>query len=711
MLSWVEGVPYYRSAHSVYSIIHRSLEGGGAAWGRRPFLAGETTAASMAYTTRQKARTELRFSLGDRVECNIGRIGEEVDLFGMANPMFDPNEDFDPTQCFWSAGAVVDVWYREEEFEDVLGNPLWAAYRVQPDDGGPNIFVPFDADQWCRAVVLDDAPTRSPRLSFGRDLRLEYSTAMFGPPCGNVVNVRCTAGNPMLANAPLASCAEGTVVIVRRGETKFSQKALHAQKAGAVAVICINTENKVFPFTAGRQGSLVDIPMIMVSNVDGERLLSELAFDPNSTVSFSFATPVAKRILNCATTNDAARLQELYDQGVDLSAARYTEDPDDFYTAVHTAASNGRVQIMELLAELYGAEILINPLTKGKPGATPAHAAAIAGRIETLRYVFEFAPPGSSVFTTTDMRGASPAMCAIEGGHLECISLMYELGGKAVLRSRTRSSFQPNVGGWTLLHHAAFSRKEKCLAEIHRLMSLETPELIDAEDEQGMSVAHVAAVAKHHQRCSPECECHLEAGRVIRMLDRLGTNLVGTDAPIGPLLPPGRREQYVPTPFWLACMNSNLPQIDALARIPGVKTRVAITDGLLDGEVEQSVGDADDFDDEVLQYLELLNEIAPLLAAQMRLSIAKATIDARAVCHVLSADLHEEIALQLTGPDVAAARWEAKQREIRESDTVPFLDQPVAVGEHCILRSDDPGALWDDCRVIEIEYADRKSVV
>ena len=659
----------------------------------------------MAYTTRQKARTELRFSLGDRVECNIGRIGEEVDLFGIANPMFDPNEEFDPAQCFWSAGAVVDVWYREEEFVDPLGNPLWAAYRVQPDDGGPNIFVPFDADQWCRAVVLHDAPSRATRLSFGRGLRFEFSTAMFGPPCATVAGARCTVGEPMLANSPLAGCVEGTVVIVRRGDAKFSQKAVYAQEAGAIGVICINTENKIFPFTAGKQGSLINIPMIMISSVDGERLLSELAFDPNSDVSFSFATPVAKRILNCSTTNDVARLRELYDQGEDLSAARYTEDPDDFYTAVHTAASNGRVQVMELLAELYGNEILINPLTKGKPGATPAHAAAMAGRIETLRYIFEFAPPGSAVFTTTDMRGASPAMCAIEGGHLECLNLMYELGGKALLRSRTRSSFQPNVGGWTLLHHAAFSRKDQCLAEIHRLMSLDAPELIEVEDDQGMTVGHVAAVAKHHQRCSPECECHLEAGQVIRTLARLGINLIGSDPPIGPL-PPGHDEQYVPTPFWLACMNNNLPQIDALARIPGVKTRVAITDGLLDAEVDRSVGDADNFDGEVLEYLELLNNIAPLRAAQMRLSIATASIDARSVCHVLSVDLLEEVASHLTAPDVGAALWEAKQREIREYDTVPFHEQPVALGDHCILRSDHPGPLWDDCRVIEIEYAE-----
>jgi hypothetical protein len=44
----------------------------------------------MAYTTQQKERIEanggLRYGLGDRVECNIGRIGEEPEAYGLAAP-------------------------------------------------------------------------------------------------------------------------------------------------------------------------------------------------------------------------------------------------------------------------------------------------------------------------------------------------------------------------------------------------------------------------------------------------------------------------------------------------------------------------------------------------------------------------------------------------------------------------------------------------
>jgi len=240
-------------------------------------------------------------------------------------------------------------------------------------------------------------------------------------------------------------------------------------------------------------------------------------------------------------------------------------------------AANGRVAIMELLSQLYGNQILVNALTKGKPGATPAHAAAIAGREDSLRYIYDNAPPPSSaVFTTSDLRGATPAMLAVEGGHTKLLALMHELAGKVLLTHKTRSSFQPNIGGWTLLHHAAFSRKAECVTEVHRLMQLETPELIMAPDDQGMDVSHVAAVAKMNGRCSPTCECHLEAGAVIVALQELGINLEGEEPPEVPggPRPLGKTREYVPTPFWLACMNNNMPQLDALTRIPGINTRV-----------------------------------------------------------------------------------------------------------------------------------------
>ena len=41
------------------------------------------------------------------------------------------------------------------------------------------------------------------------------------------------------------------------------------------------------------------------------------------------------------------------------------------------------------------------------------------------------------------------------------------------------------------------------------------------------------------------------------------------------------------------------------------------------------------------------------------------------------------------------------EKELREADTAPFLEEEAMVGEHCILRSD--AGVWDDCRVIEVD--------
>ena len=109
----------------------------------------------------------------------------------------------------------------------------------------------------------------------------------------------------------------------------------------------------------------------------------------------------------------------------------------------------------------------------------------------------------------------------------------------------------------------------------------------------------------------------------------------------------------------------------------------------------------DQFDNEIGEYLVLLNTTAPLRASIMRLAVARAMADVGALCHVLSEDLHEEISTHVTGPAIAAAVWEQMETELREADTKPFLEEEVVVGEHCILRSD--AGVWDDCRVTEVD--------
>jgi hypothetical protein len=67
---------------------------------------------------------ELRFNLGQRVECRIGP---------------------DPVTG-WSTGTIIELWYRDEDWPE----GSYAPYKIELDDGRA-IFAPGDIDQVIRA--------------------------------------------------------------------------------------------------------------------------------------------------------------------------------------------------------------------------------------------------------------------------------------------------------------------------------------------------------------------------------------------------------------------------------------------------------------------------------------------------------------------------------------------------------------------------------
>ncbi len=65
----------------------------------------------------------------------------------------------------------------------------------------------------------------------------------------------------------------GKIALVKRGNCEFGEKALRAQQAGAVAVIIVNNvPGGPAGMGAGAQGSSVNIPVIMISDVDGAKI-------------------------------------------------------------------------------------------------------------------------------------------------------------------------------------------------------------------------------------------------------------------------------------------------------------------------------------------------------------------------------------------------------------------------------------------------------
>jgi len=89
-----------------------------------------------------------------------------------------------------------------------------------------------------------------------------------------------TTGDPNDACDPIlnGSSLSGKIAIVRRGACEFGVKALAAENEGAVAVIVVNNQpGDPIAMGGGAVGDQVTIPAVMVSDADGEAIITELA--------------------------------------------------------------------------------------------------------------------------------------------------------------------------------------------------------------------------------------------------------------------------------------------------------------------------------------------------------------------------------------------------------------------------------------------------
>ncbi|MEL7195195.1 MAG: T9SS-dependent M36 family metallopeptidase [Bacteroidota bacterium] len=86
-----------------------------------------------------------------------------------------------------------------------------------------------------------------------------------------------TNPNPNDGCTPLINAAQidGKIAIVERGNCAFVVKVQEAQDAGAVAVIVVNNQPGA-PFAMGGASSTITIPSIMISQADGNAIISQL---------------------------------------------------------------------------------------------------------------------------------------------------------------------------------------------------------------------------------------------------------------------------------------------------------------------------------------------------------------------------------------------------------------------------------------------------
>ena len=113
-------------------------------------------------------------------------------------------------------------------------------------------------------------------------LHLHYAPAWFGTivlPPGRVTAELQYAGDA--CETLLGRFAvRGKVVLVDRGRCSFVQKAVHAEQAGALAVIIANDSNEYFIMTDDGTKRQVKVHSFLIAKADADRIKSRLPCAP-----------------------------------------------------------------------------------------------------------------------------------------------------------------------------------------------------------------------------------------------------------------------------------------------------------------------------------------------------------------------------------------------------------------------------------------------
>lgn len=88
-----------------------------------------------------------------------------------------------------------------------------------------------------------------------------------------------TAADSLGCNSPLinSGALNGNIAFIYRGVCEFGSKALYAENAGAVGAIIVgNQPGPAIDMAAGNDGGLVNIPVVYISQSDGQQIRNEM---------------------------------------------------------------------------------------------------------------------------------------------------------------------------------------------------------------------------------------------------------------------------------------------------------------------------------------------------------------------------------------------------------------------------------------------------
>ena len=119
-----------------------------------------------------------------------------------------------------------------------------------------------------------------------------FGTAQFGPNpadatiTADVVLADDGTGTVTDACEPLINGVDvnGKIALLFRGSCTFVTKALNAQNAGAVGVILVDNQIAATPPQMGGNDPTVTIPIVSVTNADGNTILAEIPFGVTATI-------------------------------------------------------------------------------------------------------------------------------------------------------------------------------------------------------------------------------------------------------------------------------------------------------------------------------------------------------------------------------------------------------------------------------------------
>ncbi len=220
----------------------------------------------------------------DLVRAIDDAIADGVDLInysvGSLDPELDEPDDLALLDAL-DAGVLTVVAAGNDGPElDTIGSPssapwvLTTAASTQDGeffDSGIEITAPSEL---ASAIVMREASFTPPLT---RDDPIE--ARLIAADDGIATRAGTAAGSVRDACTPLKNSAEmdGRVALIERGGCEFQVKIANAEDAGAVAVVVYHDLGS--PIVMNGDSGSVDIPAVMISNADGQRLVDRLVAD------------------------------------------------------------------------------------------------------------------------------------------------------------------------------------------------------------------------------------------------------------------------------------------------------------------------------------------------------------------------------------------------------------------------------------------------